>query len=96
MPAYCIFDIQEVTDPAKMEEYRKNSHSTVEQYGGRYIVRGGEMEVAEGDWRPTRLVVLEFPSLEQARTWYNSPEYSAIRNLRITGTRSDMVMVEGT
>ena len=71
MSAYCIFDITEIIDKEKMGEYRQRVGATVEQYGGRYVVRGGEFEVVEGDWQPARLVLLEFPSLEQARQWYN-------------------------
>ena len=59
MAAYLIADV-ELTDPAKFEEYRSQVASTIEQYGGKYIVRGGAIEKAEGDWEPSRLVVTEF------------------------------------
>ena len=73
MPAYIIADVT-VTDPATMEEYRKRVPATLAKYGGRFIVRGGAHQTLEGDWKPNRLVVLEFPSLEQARRWYDSEE----------------------
>jgi uncharacterized protein (DUF1330 family) len=65
MAAYVIADL-EVTDPARFAEYRQQVPATVAAYGGRFLVPGGEHEVVEGDWRPRRLVVLEFPSLAQA------------------------------
>ena len=71
MPAYVIADI-EITDAAGYEEYRRRVPATVAQYGGRYLVRGGAAETLEGDWQPRRLVVLEFPSIAQARRWYDS------------------------
>jgi uncharacterized protein (DUF1330 family) len=95
MPAYFIFDIKRVVDEEKIGEYRQRVGTTVEQYGGRYVVRGGESEVVEGDWNPVRLVVLEFPSLEQARLWYGSEEYRGLKALRLAATHSNGVIVEG-
>ncbi len=94
MPAYIIVDI-EVTDPAAFEEYRKQVPATVQKYGGRFLVRGGAMEVLEGDWRPKRVVVLEFPSMEQAKRWYDSEEYRAPKALRLRTSRGRLVLVEG-
>ncbi|MCH8820489.1 MAG: DUF1330 domain-containing protein [Acidobacteria bacterium] len=95
MSAYCIFDITQVVDEEKLGEYRQRVGATVEQYGGRYVVRGGEFEVVEGDWHPVRLVVLEFPSLEKARQWYNSEDYRELKELRLAATHSNAVIVEG-
>jgi len=94
MPAYIIVDV-EVTDPANFEEYRKQVPATVQKYGGRFLVRGGAMEVLEGDWRPKRVVVLEFPSMEQAKRWYESEEYRAPKALRLKTSRGRLVLVEG-
>ena len=66
MPAYIIADI-EVSDPTRYEEYRKIAPAAIAKHGGRYLARGGQSAVLEGDWRPGRLVILEFPSLEQAK-----------------------------
>ena len=66
MPAYFIVD-NEVTDPRGFEEYRKRVPGTVERYGGRFLVRGGQVQTREGDWKPKRVVVTQFPSIEQAR-----------------------------
>jgi uncharacterized protein (DUF1330 family) len=94
MPAYCIVDL-EVTDPAGFEEYRQLVPATIQQYGGRYVVRGGAVETLEGDWQPKRVVVLEFPSLEQARRWYNSEAYRAPKALRFKTAKSKLILVEG-
>jgi uncharacterized protein (DUF1330 family) len=94
MPAYVINDM-EVTDPQLLEEYKKLSPATVEQYGGRFLARGGRLETVEGDWTPRRLVILEFPSLERARAWIESPEYAPARRLRQQASRSRIILVEG-
>ena len=94
MPAYLIAEV-EVTDPAGYDEYRQLVPATVQQYGGRFIVRGGATETLEGDWQPQRVVVLEFPSLEQARRWYNSEEYRGPKALRCKTAKSKIILVEG-
>ena len=94
MPAYLIAEI-EVTDPAGYDEYRQLVSATVQQYGGRYVVRGGAIETLEGDWQPKRMVVLEFPSLEQAKRWYNSEEYRGPKALRFKTTHTKAILVEG-
>ena len=94
MPAYFIVD-NEVTDPAGFEEYRKQVPSTVERYGGKFLVRGGQVQTLEGDWRPKRVVVTEFPSIAQARRWYDSEEYRALKALRLRTARGSVVLVEG-
>lgn len=94
MPAYVIVDVT-VTDPAAMEEYRKHAPATVAKYGGRFIVRGGAHQTVEGDWKPNRLVVLEFPSMEQAKRWYDSEEYREPKAMRLRAGRANLVMVEG-
>jgi uncharacterized protein (DUF1330 family) len=94
MPAYFIVDL-EVTDPAGFEEYRKLVPGTIQQYGGRFLVRGGAVETLEGDWQPQRVVVLEFPSLEQAKRWYNSEDYRDPKALRFKTARTRLILVEG-
>ncbi len=69
MAAYLIVQV-EVTDPDTFEEYRKQVPGTLAAYGGEYIVRGGEMEIFEGEWPIPRLVIIRFASMEQARKWY--------------------------
>jgi uncharacterized protein (DUF1330 family) len=94
MAAYVIANV-EVTDPARYDEYRKRVPATLVPYGGRFVVRGGAHEVVEGGWQPRRLVVLEFPSLAQARRWYDSEEYREPKALRLAAARTEVVLVEG-
>ena len=95
MPAYCLFDIIEVTDPEKMEVYRQQVIPTVEAYQGRYIAVGGPFEVIEGNWQPTFPVMIEFPDLEQAHHWYNSEVYRELKALRLSAVKSNAVFVQG-
>lgn len=94
MPAYIINDM-DVLDAALLEEYKKLSPETVARYGGRFLARGGRCEVLEGGWSPSRLVILEFPSYEQARAWADSPEYAPAKALRQRAAKSNIVVVEG-
>jgi uncharacterized protein (DUF1330 family) len=94
MPAYFIADI-EVLDASGYEQYRTAAAPTVAQYGGKYIVRGGQHQVLEGDWRPNRLVVLEFESVEAAQRWYASPEYGEAKKHRERSARMNAILVQG-
>ncbi len=94
MPAYIIVNV-DIKDAGGFEPYRQAVPATIAQYGGRYLVRGGQPETLEGTWQPTRLVVLEFPSLAAAKRWYESEEYQKIKPLRLQHARGDMVLVEG-
>jgi uncharacterized protein (DUF1330 family) len=94
MPAYVIVDM-DVTNPAAYDEYRKLAPPTVVAYGGRYLARGGRTETWEGEWIPNRLVILEFESVERARQWLDSPEYSAIKHVRHEAAKTNMVVIEG-
>ena len=94
MPAYIIVEI-EVQDPVGYEEYKKLAAATVKKYGGKYIVRGGETEVLEGDWQPKRIVVLEFDSAQLAKAWLNCEEYREPRKMRHRTARTNMILVEG-
>lgn len=95
MAAYVIVDI-DVIDPARYEEYKRLAGPTVGLHGGRYIVRGGNVTKLEGDWEPGRLVVLEFPTVEQARMWWSGPDYVPARSIRQGCARTKMIIVEGT
>ncbi|MGH7857948.1 MAG: DUF1330 domain-containing protein [Candidatus Binatia bacterium] len=95
MPAYAIGRLQ-MRDPSWMEKYREKVPALIEKYGGRYVVRGGTMERLEGSGElPSAMVVLEFPSMEKARAWYNDPEYAPLITLRQSGSDLDFVLVEG-
>jgi len=95
MAAYFIVNV-DVRNAAGFEPYKQAAPATIAQYGGRYLVRGGKHETLEGTWHPTRLVVLEFPSMEAAKRWYASEEYRKIKPLRLQHAVGDLVLVEGT
>ena len=94
MSAYVIGEI-DVTDPAAYDDYRKQVLATIEKYGGRFAVRGGAVEPLEGGWNPKRIVVVQFPSIDQARKWYRSPEYAPLIKLRQKASKGKLVLVEG-
>lgn len=94
MPAYVIADI-EVVDAAGYEEYRQKVPATIASHGGRYLARGGATEVLEGSWSPKRCVILEFPSMAAFKTWWDSPEYRPLRNIREQTTKSSLVVTQG-
>lgn len=93
-PAYLIAEI-DVKDPDTYARYREAAPASVAKYGGEYLVRGGRMEVVEGGERLPRIVVLRFPSFEQAKAWYTSEDYAPLRDLRLSATDSRALMVEG-
>ena len=95
MAAYVIGEI-EVTDPAAFQEYRNRVGATVEQYGGKFVVRGGRVNPKEGEWQPRRLIMLEFPSLEEAERWYSSAEYKPLIAMREKAARTQLIIAEGT
>jgi uncharacterized protein (DUF1330 family) len=94
MAAYVFAQI-EVTDPATYDDYRKQVLPTVTKFGGRFIVRGGKVDAKEGDWKPERMIALEFPSMEQAQKWYHSPEYAPLIQLRQKASKGKLIIVEG-
>ena len=94
MAAYVIASI-EVTDPDLYAEYRAQVPASIEDYGGRFLVRGGESEILEGSWQPPRVVVLEFPDADAARRWYSSEEYRLLIGLRQRASTGHLLLVEG-
>ena len=94
MTAYVISDIK-VNDSAAYPEYVALSPATVAAYGGRFLARAGRTEKLEGDWLPTRLVILEFESIERAKQWLDSPEYAPVKALRHKAAHTNMVVIEG-
>jgi uncharacterized protein (DUF1330 family) len=94
MSAYVIVDV-EVTDPEGFEKYRQMAPLSIELYGGKYIARGGDTEVFEGNWQPERIVILEFESLQQAADWHRSEEYREAKTLRNKTANSNMIAVAG-
>jgi uncharacterized protein (DUF1330 family) len=94
MSAYVIVEV-DVADAEGYEEYRPLAGESVARHGGRFIVRGGKNEVWEGEWSG-RIVVLEFETLEAARTWYHSDDYQAAAAIRHRTSTARMIAVEGT
>ncbi len=94
MAGYIVADL-EITDPDEYQQYAQQVGATITKYGGKFLVRGGQPETVEGDWNPKRIVILEFPSVEQAKTWYTSPEYSALKGIRHHSALSNMLLVHG-
>jgi uncharacterized protein (DUF1330 family) len=94
MTAYVIVDMA-VTDPVQIEEYRRQAGASVAVMGGKFLVRGGKTEVLDGDWKPQRIVVIEFPSMEQAKLWRLSPEYGKACEIRDRAAQTRMILVEG-
>ena len=95
MPAYAIGRLK-ASDWSRLDAYRPTTAALIEKHGGRYLVSGGAIEQLEGDTAPPdALVVLEFPSLEQARAWYEDPEYGPMIELRQRHCELDFLLVEG-
>jgi uncharacterized protein (DUF1330 family) len=94
MTAYVIVET-EVTDPERYERYKAASPAAIAAGGGRFLVRGGELAVLEGDWCPSRLVMLEFEDLEAAKRWYDSEIYQEARKLRAGAASFRAVVVQG-
>ena len=95
MPAYVIGAVQ-MRDPSWLDEYGPKVAALVEKHGGQYKVRGGDMESLEGSTPlPSAVVILEFPTMEQARAWYNDPDYAPMIKLRQSGSDADLVLIDG-
>jgi len=94
MPAYLVANIT-ITDPERYPRYRAQVPQVLAQYGGRFLVRAGAVHPLEGDLGLDRFVVIEFPSLEAARRFYDSPEYAPLLKLRMETTKSEVALIEG-
>jgi uncharacterized protein (DUF1330 family) len=95
MPAYVIASVTEAHDDEALAEYRRRNTAAVEAHGGRFVVRGGAMEVLEGDWAPLRVVVMEFDDVEAAKRWYESDEYQQAIPIRQGASTTGIIVVEG-
>jgi uncharacterized protein (DUF1330 family) len=94
MPAYVIADLT-ITDPQGFERYRQMVPATIANYGGKYVVRGGQVAKLEGDWEPKRLVIIEFESAERAKEWWACEEYRGAKALRQQTAQTNLIIVEG-
>ena len=93
MAAYIIVEV-ETTDEALMAEYRKHTPGAVAKFGGKFIVRGGKTRTLEGGWKPSRVVVLEFPTTS-GRGFYNSDQYKPMLEMRLKAGKSKAILVDG-
>ena len=94
MPAYVLVQV-DVNDPVRYEDYKSMVPPSLARYGGRFLVRGGKTHTMEGTWAPRRLVVVEFPTVEQAKAWWASPEYAEAKALRQATAESQLIIAEG-
>jgi uncharacterized protein (DUF1330 family) len=94
MPAYVVANVR-VEDPQRYQDYVARVPATVERYGGRFLVRAGRAEPLEGSVEPARFVILEFPTYEQAKAWYESEEYRPLLELRQATSTGDLILAEG-
>jgi uncharacterized protein (DUF1330 family) len=90
-----VIAAETIKDESKFAEYRKAVPATLEAFGGKFVVRGGDQKLLEGEWPHSRLVIIEFPSREAAEGWYYSPEYQNIIGLRHGSSAGNLVLVEG-
>ena len=94
MPAYVIVEV-DIRDHTEYEEYKKLTPASIAAYDGRFVVRGGQATTLEGDWKPGRIVVLEFPTVDRAKQWWNSEEYAEAKAIRQRTATTRMIVIGG-
>ncbi len=94
MPAYVIVDVT-INNSEAYSAYKELTPVSIKNYNGKFIVRGGLTQTLEGDWKPERIVVLEFPDVDTARAWWNSDEYAGAKKIRQANAETRMILVEG-
>lgn len=94
MAGYFVANV-DVTDPVGFQEYAKGAPATVAAYGGAYLVRGGAIEVLEGDWSPPRLTIIQFESVARVKEWFDSPEYRPFKEIRKKTTIARLLAIQG-
>ncbi len=94
MPAFVIVDVT-INNTDAYSAYKELTPASIKHYNGKFIVRGGSTETLEGDWKPERIVVLEFPDLETARAWWHSEEYAGAKKIRQANAETKMILVDG-
>jgi uncharacterized protein (DUF1330 family) len=95
MPVYVIADVRDAWDADALQEYRRRNTDTVAAHNGRFLIRGGEHELLEGDWHTQRIVLIEFPDREAAHAWWTSEEYEAIKPIRRGASTTNVIVVDG-
>ena len=94
MAAYLVVDIG-ISNATQFEEYKKLAPAAIAKYGGRYLIRGGAYEVLEGSWKPERVTIVEFDSMEKGKEFYNSPEYQTAIKARAGAANFKALLVQG-
>jgi len=94
MTAYVVYDV-DIHDLALYQEYMAEVKPAIEAIGGRYLARGGEHKVIEGDWEPNRMVLLEFPSMDAALSFYECEPYQRTKEIRMKSSTARIILVEG-
>jgi len=94
MPAYVLAEV-EITNPEGYKEYTQLVPATIAQYGGRFLHRGGAVHAFEGEWPKIRRVIIEFPSMDAAKAWYDSPEYEKPKAMRIANSKGRLLLLDG-
>ena len=93
--AYVLVDTK-ISNNENYEVYKSKAKPIAERFGGKYLTRGGEMDVVQSDlWSPTRLVLVEFPSIEKARAFHSSEDYADVKKIRLENAESTLVILEG-
>lgn len=95
MAVYMIVEAKEVKDKEKYREYIQKVPETIEKFQGKYLARGGGVSVVSGDWKPERLIIVEFTSMDKFQAWFDSPEYRLIAPLREQSAITNAIVVEG-
>ena len=95
MPAAYLVSTSEVKDQELMQDYAEKAGPTIEPYGAELLAATTEVAHMDGSWKPSRVVLFRFPSMERARAWYNSPEYQAIVDMRLKAAESSLIFIEG-
>jgi uncharacterized protein (DUF1330 family) len=94
MAAYLFVNI-EVKDPTAYAEYRSGVSPMIHKHGGEYLARGGAVELIEGDWTPSRVILLKFPDMKALKAFLDDPEYQPLKDLRLRAAESQMLALEG-
>ena len=95
MAAYVIADVRDARDQDALAEYRRGNTESVARHGGSFVVRGGDMQVLEGEWDTRRIVLIEFPDMATARGWYESDDYAPLKALRQSASDTNIILIDG-
>ena len=95
MPAYVIGDVRDAWNADDLAEYRRRNTDAVANHGGRFVIRGGDSQLLEGEWPTQRIVLIEFPDVAAARAWWESEEYAPLKQLRREASDTNILLVEG-